>query len=136
MEGNAIHDPCFSMPDRQRVICGANPAVGKNGFALRLTKPSPNDDTAPVPARENWGWLIKLGDGALCTPFTGTRPFVAGEVAFYGCTSKKTTQQTLLLGDLDNSNPSWTARKVTLVKSGAGWAIKAPEVVPIKAVWQ
>ncbi len=77
MEGNAIRDPCFSLPDRQRVICGANPAAGKNGFALRLTKLLPNDDTAPVPARENWGWLIELGDGALCTPFTGTRPLVA-----------------------------------------------------------
>src|ERR1035441_9971805 len=28
-EGNVIHDPCFSLPDRQWVICGANPASGR-----------------------------------------------------------------------------------------------------------
>jgi hypothetical protein len=36
-EGNAIHDPCFSLPNRNFVVCGANPVTGDNGFTLTLT---------------------------------------------------------------------------------------------------
>lgn len=136
MEGNAIHDPCFSLPERQRVVCGTNPAAGKNGFALRLTKPLPKPDTQSVPVPRNWAWLVELNDGTTCSPFTGTMPFIAGEVGTYGCSSKKKGQQIMLLGELDNRQPLWTARKATLVESGAEWIIKSSEAVPIRKVWQ
>lgn len=135
-EGNDIHDPCFSLPNGKFVVCGANPAARNNGFALRLTKPLPNSDTETSSSPANWGWLIELYDGALCSPFTGTRPLIDGEVASYGCNSRKTAQQSLLLGDLDSSKPSWTAKEATVVKSGEGWKLKSSEVIPIKTVWQ
>jgi hypothetical protein len=136
MEGNAIHAPCFNLPDEQRVVCDANPAAKKNGFVLRLTKPLPKPEIPSTAVSQNWAWLVELGDGTVCGPFTGTRPFISGEVGTYGCSSKKKDQEIMLLDELDNSKPLWTARKAVVVESGGEWAIKSTMAVPVKAVWQ
>jgi hypothetical protein len=136
MEGNAIHDPCFTLSDKQAVVCEANPANGDKGVRLELTKPLPAVETHYATLDGNQAWLVELGDGTLCTLFTGTRPFVGGHVAYYGCTSKASDRQVLLLGELDNSKPRWTAKKATLVKQDLGWKIQSTETVPVKAVWR
>lgn len=140
MEGNIIHDPCFSLPARQAVVCDANPAARKNGFLLQLTEPLPHFANHGIPIPPNWAWLVELGDGTTCSPFTGTSPFISGEVGDYGCTSKKKSEEILLLGELDSSKPLWTARKAIVVKSGKGeateWTIKSTTTVPIRTVWQ
>jgi hypothetical protein len=136
MEGNAIHDPCFELMDKQAVVCGANPVKGEKGFRLNLTKPLPTPEPHPATSDKNQAWLVELGDGAVCTPFTGTRPFISGQAAYYGCTSKSSDRQVLLLGDLGNSKPLWTAKRATLVKHELGWKIESTETVPVKAVWR
>lgn len=135
MEGNAIHDPCFSLKGQNAVVCGANPAAGNPGFRLDLTGKLPPPETAASP-QPNWAWLVQLNDHTLCAPFTGTRPFLAGEIAFYSCDSKNDQTQNLLLGDLDNNKPVWIAKKATLVKSGSDWVIQSSQPVLILKVWQ
>jgi hypothetical protein len=136
MEGNAIYDPCFSLPDQKTVVCGANPATGTHGFKLNLTKPLPENEAHPEPSDHPWPWLIKLDDGTTCMRFTGTAPFIDGQAGHYGCTSKTKGQDLLLMGDLDSANPLWTAKKATVVKSGSQWRIESSATVPVKAVWR
>lgn len=136
MEGNAIHDPCFSLADQKAVVCGANPATGNRGFRMTLANPLLKNQVSSAPSDHPWPWLIELNDGTTCMQFTGTAPFVDGQVGHDGCASHDKEQQTLLLGELDNSKPMWTAKKATLVKSGSEWTIKSSESVPVKAVWQ
>ena len=135
-EGNVIHDPCFSLADQEQVVCGVNPVVKKSGFVLRLTKPLPQSNVSSNPASQNWAWMIELSDGTVCTPFTGTRPFISGETGFYGCNSINSAKQFLLMGDLDSSKAVWTARRATLVKAGNQWVIQSSQTVSVKVVWQ
>jgi len=136
MEGNAIHDPCFRLSDRKAVVCGANPATGTHGFKLNLTKPLPESDAHPAPTDHPWPWLVELTDGTTCMRFTGTAPFVDGQAGYYGCPSQDKGRQTLLLGNLDNTHPLWTAQKAILVKSRTAWHIQSSQSVPVRAVWE
>lgn len=83
--GNMIVDPCFAPTSGEGVVvCGANPATGEPGFALRLTKPLPSDVVTPSSTAEPW--LLRLQDGEVCSPFTGTVPVVGTEEARWSCT--------------------------------------------------
>lgn len=84
MIGNAIYDPCFEAPPaRGELVCGANPATGQSGFALKLTKPlpeiTPRASAIPAP------WMILLEDGSVCERFTGTMPMAGGDAARWYC---------------------------------------------------
>ena len=136
MEGNAIHDPCFSVASGAAAVCGADPPTNNQGFRMTLTRPLPPPETPPVSPQNNGAWLVQLQDGTLCTPFTGTRALIAGEIAVYGCAAQKRGEQTVLLGDLDDSKPIWTARKAVVLKAASGWRLKARRTVRVKAVWQ
>jgi len=84
MIGNQIHDPCFQVPPTpNEVICDANPALGKSGFVMKLTKPLPL--VTETPAASPSPWLLQLQDGSVCEPFTGTRPAVNHEPAVWSC---------------------------------------------------
>jgi len=81
--GNAIVDPCFSVPGVSGVVaCGANPATGEAGFPLRLDAPLPARIPETGPVRP---WLLLLADGEVCAPFTGTMPRVGAEHAQWYC---------------------------------------------------
>jgi hypothetical protein len=134
-EGNAIHDPCFSLPDGNYVVCGANPVTGDSGFTLKLTKPLPQPE-GKASADTNQAWMVELNDGEVCTPFTGTRPLVAGQVATYGCSPNADGRSSVLLGDLDNGEPVWKAKAATLVRRGTEWKAASIDVVPVKTVWR
>jgi len=82
--GDEIHDPCFQVPPLQNeVVCGADPAFGKTGFVMKLTKPFP-DEKAPPSAWPS-PWILQLADGSICEPFTGTRPATNDEPAQWSC---------------------------------------------------
>ena len=84
MIGNGIHDPCFQIsPTENEVICDANPALGKSGFVMKLTK-APPLVTGPSAARPS-PWILQLEDGSVCEPFTGTRPAVNNQPAVWSC---------------------------------------------------
>ncbi len=135
-EGNAIHDPCFSLPNGNYVVCGANSVTGGSGFKLTLTKPLPEPERNPASAGSNQAWEVLLSDGEVCTPFTGTRPLVAGKVATYGCSPNADGRSSVLLGDLDNREPVWKAKAATLVRRGTEWKAASIDVVPVKMVWR
>jgi len=118
--GNNIQDPCFEIANNAKtLLCTKNPADPASSLALTLTKPLPKPGEIPTdlpPAAH--AWLIKLGDGTTCTPFTGTLPFTdKGEVAHYGCTDKR-----LIFGDINTSLKTWTAK--------AGMLSTDPKIFP------
>lgn len=140
MAGNEIHDPCFTSPRlADAVICGANPAIGKPGFALRLTRPLPQP--SPIGATRPSPWLLKLADGAVCQAFTGTLPFVNKLIVRYGCSDSKGCSNgdcPHLTGVLGNLVPGklWIARKITYRVGRDGPALIKLEAVPIAEAWR
>jgi len=135
--GNAISDPCFSFGTGSSLLCGVDPSdpSAASTFILTLTAPLPKPDGHLTPATPADGaWLIKLADGTVCTPFTGTLPFSAGgDVANYGCSDKR------LIFGINTDQVVWTAKVGTL---GAPADVNSPPSlissaeVPIAAVWQ
>lgn len=135
-EGNEIHDPCFSLPNASSVVCGANPVTGDNGFKLTLTKPFPEPERKLTSPDTNQAWLVELSDGEVCTPFTGTRPIVDGQVAIYGCSPNAAGRSSVLLGDLDNSVRAWKAKAATLVQRSSEWKADSVGTARVKTVWR
>jgi hypothetical protein len=133
--GNAIQDPCFQIGTGSSLFCGVDPedAAASSAFVLSLSQPLPTTQTAQNPPA-GWGWRVKLDDGTICTPFTGTLPFAAGgEVAKYGC-----GDQRLIFGDLNASSKLWTAKVGTLSATSKTFPppIESSSDVPIATVWQ
>jgi len=132
MLGNEIQDPCFATAQKDRVLCGMNPAAGEAGFVLRLTRALPQPEPPPT-AHENWAWLIQLAGGVTCFPFTGTNPMVRGKVAHYGCGKD---EGVLLVGDLVRKGQTWTAQKAVVSYGSGGIAVKSSATVVLERVWQ
>ena len=139
--GNGIQDPCFELSgSTSTLVCGMDPAnpAATSTFLLSLTKPLPAALGIP-PAPANWAWLVKLQNGEICAPFTGTMPFAAGgETAEYGCAPQYKGDDRMIFGCLDASTSVWTALVGTLA-TGSGTfppPISASSVVPVAAVWQ
>jgi hypothetical protein len=140
--GNQIHDPCFATPSASgTLICGANPALGKDGFPLKLTKPLPNDFIA-APAKQPI-WMFELADGSICEPFTGTMPMVGGEPARWSCFAPpsngggKVEQRGLVTRV--NRGTQWTAERYAESQvASPETANRRVEVakVPISKVWE
>jgi hypothetical protein len=137
--GNSISDPCFQIPNNVNLICGVNPKNPGSEFILQLTKPLPPPEPFQVKPPINWGWLVELADGTLCSPFTGTRPFAAGgESANYGCAPEPLGKDIMIFGDLNASSSVWTAKIGTLSASTSTFppAIQSAQTVNVKTVWQ
>jgi len=138
--GNGISDPCFQIPNNVNLICGVNPMTPGSEFILQLTKPLPAPEVPPGAAPVNWGWLVQLQDGTLCSPFTGTRPFAAGgQVAAYGCAPGPLGNDIMIFGDLNSSSSVWTATIGTLQMSSSTKqppSIAGERVANVRSVWQ
>lgn len=134
MVGNEIHDPCFSIAKQDAVVCDINPLAGTAGFQLQLTKPLPPSQISQ-PVKENWGWLVELADGTICAPFTGTRPVLGGETAYYGCISADQTRESILLGDL-KKDKVWTAKEGILTSDENNISLQSTRDAQVKTVWQ
>ena len=139
MVGNAIQDPCFQIGTSSSLLCGVDPedANASSTFVLTLTAPLPIAQTAPNPPPD-WVWQVKLRDGTICTPFTGTLPFSAdGKVAKYGCAPRSPGENRMIFGDLNASGSVWTALVGTFAKTAAyPPPIGSSSLVPIAVVWQ
>lgn len=134
LAGNEIKDPCFYLPSKDTVVCDTNPYSTTAGFRLRMAGILPMP-AATVPAKDNWGWLILLEDGTVCSPFTGTTPMLEGQVAAFGCVSADASQNIVLLGEL-KTGKIWTATKAIFVIEGGKPVIKSSQEARVKEVWQ
>jgi hypothetical protein len=135
--GNETQDPCFQVGTSSSLICGVHPedATNASAFVLTLTEPLPVAEIPPNPPPD-WAWQVKLNDGTICTPFTGTLPFSAdGKVAKYSCNS---ADGRMIFGDLDASPTVWTALVGTLSKSATSFPppLESSATVPVAVVWQ
>ncbi len=130
----AIYDPCFSTVLTDVVYCKMNPIEAGKDFLIKLVKPLPTPLT-PKNINSNWAWFVELKDGTFCSPYTGARPIINGQVAFYGCKSNIKGEQSVLMGDL-KKDLIWKAEKSILTKSGLKWVLKYSEEVEVKTVWQ
>jgi hypothetical protein len=84
MAGNMIYDPCFSIASHPGVvICGTDPALAKQGFVMKLTKPLPVLDLAERMKPEPW--MMQLADGTVCERMTGTIAIVDRQPVAWGC---------------------------------------------------
>ncbi len=138
--GNGIEDPCFSISgSTSTVLCGANPAnsAATSSFVLTLQKPLPKPNPPAVPPL-NWAWLVKLTDGTVCSPFTGTLPLADGQAAEYGCAPRYRGEDRMIFGDLNASSSVWTAEVGTISSSTSTFPppIIASSVIPVATVWQ
>lgn len=132
--GAAVYDPCFKTSDANLVFCQMNP-IAEASFTIKLTKALPKI-TLPAVIKDNWAWFLKLKDGTICSPFTGTKIKVNGQDTFYGCTPPDKNTQILILGDLIKGDQVWMANKVTREKQGTNWVLKSTEEVEVDTVWQ
>lgn len=140
--GNSISDPCFALPNSTgTLVCNVNPTVenSTSTFVLQLTKPLPAAQVPPPGAApSNWAWLVQLGDGTLCTPFTGTLPITAsGDAANYGCAPGPLGNDVMIFNGLNASTSVWTAEVGTIIQSTSSLPILADtSTVPVATIWQ
>jgi hypothetical protein len=141
MVGDAISDPCFSIAGSDSsVMCNPDPsgALATKPFVLSLTSPLPDPNSNIDPEAQTTGWLIKLSDGTVCTPFTGTQTIMQdGTVATYGCNNKN---EDTIFGDLvDDGSGIWTATVGTIStpqNSNDLPSILSSSQVNVQTVWQ
>lgn len=131
MLGNEIADPCFTLAEAKGVVvCGANPAVGDPGFAVHLTEPLPGD--VPTPSVGAAPWLLRLANGQVCAPFTGTVPVVDGREARWSCADAGTRAGPGLITAIDRGT-TWTARWYP-ASEGRSPARAEPSAVPPRSL--
>jgi hypothetical protein len=83
--GNAIFDPCFTIPgNTSAVMCVPDPTDPTSFVQLSLTQPLPAPQTTPAQPQP---WFLKLADNSTCGFLTGATGAVNGQRLNYGCTS-------------------------------------------------
>jgi len=136
--GNAIHDPCFTVPpNHDRLVCDADPALKTGGFLLKLIKPLPK--TSHLTSRTE-PWILKLADGSICEAITGTVSAVNGQPARWSC-AIHVRDQVRSAGVVTTVTPGkiWMADRYS--ESAVGNPLTASskveaEKVPVKTIWQ
>ena len=135
---NGVHDPCFIVPpNHDRLVCGADPALKKDGFLLKLTKPLPK---ASRPTRRRDPWILKLADGSICETMTGTLPAVNGQPARWSC-AIHIRDQVRPTGVVTTLTPGkiWIADRYpesAIPPPGQASSKVEAEKVPVKTIWE
>jgi hypothetical protein len=132
--GNAISDPCFTVAgNRQQLVCGADPALRVDGFALKLTQPLPKSSLHTD--RKAEPWIFQLSDGSICEAMTGTLSPVNGEPARWTC-ALHNRDQVRPRGLVTTLTPGkiWIADKFPDSAIGTQGAV--PEKVPVRTIWE
>jgi hypothetical protein len=137
--GNDIYDPCFSLAElKGAVVCGADPARHRRGFALALTKPLPT--RSPSQVAEPLPWMLQLADGSICELTTGTSAQVDGQDVPYECSDSRrcTDDCPYLTGVTSNLSRAavWTADKVAFRSSRRGVKLLKRTSVAVVTAWQ
>ena len=136
--GNEIHDPCFRVPPiGDRLVCDADPALKKDGFLLKLTKPLPEPSHVP---RRMVPWILKLADGSICETMTGTLPAVNGQPARWSC-AIHIRDQVRPTGVVTTLTPGkiWIADRYpesAIPTPGQASSKVDAEKVPVKMIWE
>jgi hypothetical protein len=133
MVGNAISDPCFTVPANPgQLVCDADPALKTSGFVLKLTKPLPRSSRREHKAEP---WVFRLADNSICEAMTGTLPAVNGEPARWSC-AIHIRDQVRPDGVVTALTPGkiWMADKFP--QSAVGTMGAEAEKVPVKAIWE
>jgi len=131
--GSSTYDPCFSTVLSDVVYCKMNPLEQGSDFLIKLTKTLPAP-LIPKNTNNNWAWFLVLEDGTQLSPYTGTRPMIDGEPAFYG-SKISNGERSVIIGDLIKGQ-AWSAQRKILMLEGKKWVTKLTETVRIKVVWQ
>lgn len=127
------YDPCFVSSKGDRAICQMDPLI-QDIIIINLTKPLPTI-TLQSPVKDNWAWFIELEDGTKLSPYTGKRPTIDGETAYYG-SAINNGQRVVVIGDLNRASV-WTAKvKFLNLDENNKWVTKSSQVVKIKTIWQ
>jgi len=135
---NEIHDPCFIVPpNHDRLVCDADPALKKDGFLLKLTKPLPKNSK---PAHKKEPWILKLADGSICETMTGTLPAVNGQPARWSC-AIHIRDQVRPAGVVTKLTPGkiWIADRYpesAIATPGQASGKVEAEKVPVKMIWE
>ena len=135
---NEIHDPCFIVPpNHNQLVCGADPALKKDGFLLRLIKPLPKNSR---PAHKREPWILKLADGSICETMTGTLPAVNGQPARWSC-AIHIRDQVRPAGVVTTLTPGkiWIADRYpesAIATPGQAPSKVEAEKVPVKIIWE
>ncbi|HEV3086667.1 MAG TPA: hypothetical protein VGX96_05525 [Candidatus Elarobacter sp.] len=135
MVSNAIYDPCFT-PKRPGVaVCDVNPVAGGRGFALRLTKPLPDE---PVFTGRAQPWLVQLADGEVCMPLTGTHEAIRGETILYECSGSRAPMNRMsgLIAGSFTAGTVWHVRQAVYQVGRSGQVSGTVRTVPVGAVWR
>ncbi|MBV8368469.1 MAG: hypothetical protein JO036_05980 [Candidatus Eremiobacteraeota bacterium] len=138
MVRNSIYDPCFVPPQGSVAVCDVDPASNRRGFAIRLTKPLPQEPVfqgAPQP------WLVELTDGNVCIPLTGTHAQLNGRTILYECSESRERrnrgQSTGLIAGSITPGRVWHAGLAVYdVDNRAGEPSGTITSVPLAAVWR
>jgi len=130
---NSVYDPCFTTNQEGVMFCQMNP-LKNSEFIIEITENLPVAEL-PSEIRENWAWFLLLKDGTYCSPYTGTRPLVEKNIAYYGCNSEVEGETIVLFGELKKGNV-WKTTKATLIQEENKWKIKSSKVIEIDSVWQ
>ncbi len=139
MVGNAISDPCFIVrPNRDLLVCDADPALKKDGFTLKLTKPLPKK--VPPVSELQQPWILRLADSSICEAMTGTLPAVNGQPARWSCAVhiRDTVKRTGVVTKITRGK-IWMAERYSEDAVGnpaSGFRKVTAEQVPIKTVWE
>lgn len=136
--GNSIEDPCFAVPpNRDKLVCGADPILKKDGFVLKLTKPLPTDTIPPSVSPEPW--MFRLADGSSCVAMTGTLVAVNGEPARWSCMIF-IRDQVRPMGAVTKLTPGkiWTAERFSenAIRPGNMTRKVVGETIPVRAIWE
>lgn len=136
---NQIYDPCFSGVDFPGwIVCDADPSKNAQGFWVKLIKPLPSREKIKPPLINIW--MLKLTDGSVCQPFTGTLPFIPEKkrvtVISYGCSSSSSNN---LVGIVENSikpGAVWRVQKISYSSGGLVPKINKIQEVTVDTVWR
>lgn len=106
MSGNAIYDPCFTIPGKtSAVMCIPDPLDATSFVQMNLTQPLPAHD--PIPSQTQ-PWFLQLADGTECNFLTGATGLVDGDRINYGCSDQ------LVVVGLPQTDTVWTVKEVQL----------------------
>jgi hypothetical protein len=134
MSGNTIYDPCFSLPQLEKVVCPNNLYDKNDDIVLNLTQPFPEPDPqTDIFRSDQLAWYVELLDGSHCFYVTGVTAIVGDERANYICESDD-----YLMGQL-KEGVIWTAKKAILSEPDSqtgDFTIISSREVNIKKVWQ
>jgi hypothetical protein len=140
MIGNEIFDPCYTLPDKTTIVCGARPDIDKpSGFILKLTQPLPTPDIAKISSSS--ASMIELEDGTICdfiSGASGATDGVRSERINYSC--RVNSQHVVVFGDLQPGTV-WIAEKGMLVEQKTRddlppFMVKDLRKISIRTVWQ